>query len=93
MRKNIAIRLLFTLLFVLILGMTKCLIYLTVIFQYVYLLVTLEPSEPVRGFANRLAAYAYQLIRFVTLNDNEKPFPFKPFPPELELPAEEVSFT
>lgn len=92
-RKNIAIRLLFTLLFVIILEIVKCLIYLTVAFQYVYLLVTLKHSEPVRAFAHRLAAFAYQLIRYLTLNDNEKPFPFKAFPAELEASPEEVSFT
>jgi D-alanyl-lipoteichoic acid acyltransferase DltB (MBOAT superfamily) len=92
-RKDVVIRLLFTILFVAILWIVKCLIYLTVVFQYVYLLVALKHSEPVRAFANRLAAFAYQLIRYLTLNDNEKPFPFKPFPVEMEAPAEEVSFT
>jgi hypothetical protein len=91
-RKDIAIRLLFTLMFSIILEIVKCLVFLTVAFQYVYLLVALKHSEPVRAFANRLAAFAYQLIRYLALNDNEKPFPFKPFPGEMEPPAEEVSF-
>ncbi len=91
-RKDIAMRLLFTLLFAIILGMVKCLIYLTVVFQYAYLLIALKHSDPVRGFANRLAAFAYQLIRYLTLNDNDKPFPFKTFPAEMDAPGEEVSF-
>ncbi|MBM4295612.1 MAG: DUF4389 domain-containing protein [Deltaproteobacteria bacterium] len=92
-RKDIVIRLLLTLLFVIILEMVKCAIYLTVVFQYVYLLAAQKHSEPARAFANRLAAFAYQLIRYLTLNDNEKPFPFKTFPGEMEPPAQEVSFS
>jgi D-alanyl-lipoteichoic acid acyltransferase DltB (MBOAT superfamily) len=91
-RTQIAIRLLYTVLFLFVLGILLFLIKLTTVFQYVLLLVTLSSSEPVRRFANQLTAYAYRVMRYLTLNDNERPFPFTEFPKELEPSVSEVKF-
>ena len=91
-RKNIAIRLLYTLLFSIAFGILHMLINLSIVFQYILLFITGSASEPVRRFTNQLAAYTYKVVRYVTLNDNDRPFPFSNFPQDLEPPAGEVRF-
>jgi hypothetical protein len=91
-RKPIAIRLLYTLLYVAIFELVKTIIFLVTIFEYFLLLITLKHNEPARTFANKAATYGYRLMRYLTLNENQRPFPFSEFPAEIELPDEEVSF-
>lgn len=92
-RKQIALRFLYTLLFMLAFELVKLAINLSVLFQYLYLFVTRTHSEPVRNFGNQAAAYGYRIMRYLTLNDNPRPFPFQEFPRVLEPPAQEVTFT
>ena len=68
----------------------KMLIVLTTVFQFVYLLITMETCEPIRRLANKLSTFAYRTLRYLTLNENQKPFPFQEFPEELEPPVTEV---
>lgn len=91
-RKQVAIRLLYTLLYVAIFEVVKTIILLVTIFEYFSLLITLRHNEPARTFANKAAAYGYRVMRYLTLNENQRPFPFSEFPAEIELPAEEVRF-
>jgi len=91
-RKQIAIRLLYTILNVVVLEILKVIIQVTVIFQYVYLFITRTYNSPIRNFSNKIATYAYRVIRYLSLNDNTIPFPFSEFPPEIEPPEQEVTF-
>jgi hypothetical protein len=91
-RGQIAQRLLITVLFLPINGIVNATIVLTTLFQYVYLLVTLQHSEPVRAFANKVIGYGYHVWRFISLNENRRPFPFTELPGELEGPEEKVNF-
>jgi hypothetical protein len=91
-RKQIGIRFLYTLLFMLILEVVQTVIYLTALVQYVFLFITKKPSPPVRRFGNQAAAYGYRVMRFLTVNDNPAPFPFREFPEAVEPPEEEVRF-
>ena len=91
-RKQVAIRLLYTLLYVAIFEVVKTIILLITLFEYFFLLITLRHNEPARTFANRVAAYGYRVMRYLTLNDNQRPFPFTDFPAEIELPEAEVRF-
>lgn len=91
-RKKIAIRLLYTVFFFIIFEILKIIIQVSVLFQYVYLFITKTYSEPVRNFTNKVSVYAYKVLRYVTLNENEKPYPFKDFPQEMESPEAEVFF-
>ena len=83
-RKQIAIRLLYTLLYVAIFEVVKTIIFLVTIFEFFLLLITLEHNEPARTFANRAATYGYRLMRYLTLNENQRPFPFSEFPGSIE---------
>jgi hypothetical protein len=91
-RKQVAIRLLYTLLYVAIFEIVKTIILLTTVFEYFFLLITLRHNEPARAFANKAATYGYRVMRYLTLNENQRPFPFSEFPAEIELPDEEVRF-
>jgi len=91
-RKKIAIRLLYTILFLLVFAILTIIIKVSVIFQYVYLLISKTYNNPIRNFTNKVSVYAYKVLRYVTLNGNEKPYPFKNFPIEFELPEKEVLF-
>jgi hypothetical protein len=87
-RKDIAIRLLYTIFFIIVLELLKLVVQLIVIFQFVYLLITCSSNEPIRKFGNKAVTYVYRIMRYVTLNENTKPFPFAPFPEEIE-PSEQ----
>ncbi|HEX9883078.1 MAG TPA: DUF4389 domain-containing protein [Desulfobaccales bacterium] len=91
-RAQIAIRLLYTVFFMAVFCILKAIILLTTAFQFVCLFITLKPSEPVRRFANQVVTYAYRVWRYITLNENRRPFPFSEFDQEIEAPDEEVSF-
>jgi len=91
-RKKIAVRLLYTILFLIVFEIVKIIIQVSVIFQYVYLLISKTSYNPIRNFSNKVSVYAYRVLRYVTLNENEKPFPFNNFPKEIELPDKEVFF-
>jgi hypothetical protein len=91
-RKKIVVRLLYTAFFFIVFEILKIIIQVSVLFQYVYLLISKTYSDPVRNFTNKVSIYAYRVLRYVTLNENGKPYPFHDFPEELELPEEEVFF-
>ena len=87
-------RFLFTLVCMIFFEVVSFMIQLSVMFQYGYLLAAKKRSEPLRVFTNQLSHYAHQLMRYMTLNDNKRPFPFEAFPQEEECepPAKQVQF-
>jgi hypothetical protein len=91
-RKDILVRLLYTLLYLLVFEIIKLIVQIAVVFQYIFLLITLDYSKPIRTFSNKLATYAYDVIRYLTLSKNQRPFPFNDFPEPLEEPVEKVVF-
>ncbi|UCG19775.1 MAG: DUF4389 domain-containing protein [Deltaproteobacteria bacterium] len=91
-RKDILIRLLYTLLYLLVFEIIKLIVQIAVVFQYIFLLITLDYNKPVRHFSNKLATYTYDVIRYITLNKNLRPFPFIDYPEPLEEPVEQVTF-
>jgi len=91
-RKDILFRLLYTVLYLVIFEIIKFIVQIAVVFQYIFLLITLDFSAPVRHFSNKLATYTYDVIRYLTLNKNLRPFPFNDYPEPIEEPVEEVTF-
>jgi hypothetical protein len=91
-RQQIAIRLLYTILFLPIYGICNALVVVTTVFQFALLFITLKHSEPVRTFANRVISYAYRVWRYFSLNSSRRPFPFAEFPEDIEPPEAEVRF-
>jgi len=91
-RKNILIRFLFTLLVVVAFWVFESILLVLVLFQYIYLLITRNHSEGLRTFCNKIAVYAYNAFRYISLNQNTRPFPFAGFPQEMDPPEPEVLF-
>jgi hypothetical protein len=91
-RKDIAIRLLFTILFLLIGLILAVVIGICVLVQYIYLLATTTHNEALRNFSNKVSFYMYKVSRYLTLNENPRPYPFTKFPEDIELPESEVTF-
>lgn len=91
-RKKIAIRLLYTIFFLIVFEILKIVVQVCILFQYVYLFISKSHNHPVRNFSNKVAVFAYRVLRYVTLNENQKPYPFSDFPGEFDLPEKEVLF-
>ena len=91
-RKQIGIRLLYTILFLVILGIVLIITKVLVVFQFIYFFSTRKPNESVRQFTNTISTYGYRLFRYTTLNESQRPFPFTNFPSELEPSEEQISF-
>jgi len=91
-RKEIDIRFLYSLLYIVVFEILKFIIQITVLFQFIYLFIWREYSDPLRRFSNKVATYAYKVIRYLTLTDNIRPFPFSDFPDEMEKVEETVNF-
>jgi hypothetical protein len=89
LRKDIAIRLLYSIFFIVIFELLKIIVEFIVLFQYIYLFITRSSNEPVRKFGNRVVTYGYHVMRYITLNEDIKPFPFSNFPKDVEPPERE----
>ncbi len=91
-RKQIGIRLLYTILFLVILGIMLVITKVVVVFQFIYFFSTRKPNESVRKFSNKISTYIYRIFRYITLIESQPPFPFTDFPPELEPSEEQITF-
>lgn len=84
-RSDVGVRIVYTLLFALILSVLESLIFAVVAYQLIYSLITQRiPGERVQAFANGTVAYFRQILRYVSHNDSVIPFPFSDFPEPLE---------
>jgi hypothetical protein len=88
-RKETGIRILLTLLFGLIMEVVvEVLLIVVILFELAYVLITKQPpGEQVKRFANRILSYLYRILRYLTYNEPEAPFPFADFPSEVEPSA------
>ena len=86
-RKETGIRILLTVLFVVILRAIDVVFGVIVLFQLVFTLITKRrPGDQVARFANRIITYVVQLLRYLTYQDDQRPFPFSDFPAESTPP-------
>lgn len=77
---SIWIRGLYMLLFVIAYNVAEILLTVIVIFQFFATLITGQPNESLRRFGGNLSAYFYQVINFLTFNDEAHPYPFSDWP-------------
>ena len=84
-RSETGIRILLSLLFLIIARVVETVLFVVILFELLYALITKEPpGERVRQFANRTLGYFYRIGRFLTYNEHKAPFPFSELPDELE---------
>ncbi|MDY0132589.1 MAG: DUF4389 domain-containing protein [Desulforegulaceae bacterium] len=79
-RKNIVIRLLYTILFLAVLGIATNIAWVITVFQYIFLLITKNYIKPLRNFSRNFALYLKEVLDYILLVSNKKPFPFNEFP-------------
>lgn len=84
-RRESALRIGLTILFMIICGVVESLLVVIVLFELVVALVSKRPPNPrVRELANRILTYYYRIGRYLTYNESRVPFPFSDFPTALE---------
>ncbi len=71
---------LFMLLFAVAYGVADLLLFVTAVFQFLCLLVTGKTLDRLRIFGENLGRYFYQIVRYLTFNSEEKPYPFSDWP-------------
>ncbi|WP_111641992.1 DUF4389 domain-containing protein [Marinimicrobium alkaliphilum] len=74
------LRLPFMLLFWGILQLLKLALFVVVVLQFVFLLFTGDDNENLRRAGASLSSYVYQILRFLSFNTEQKPFPFADWP-------------
>ena len=75
-RRSTWVRLLFMVVFVAIYMITRIVFGAVVVFQFLWVLFTAETNKQLTGLGQSLATYTYQLMRYLSFNSEEKPFPF-----------------
>ena len=76
-------RILYTIFFTLILHLVAAALGLIILFELIFTLITMEPpTVRIKGFANRLIGYGWNICQYMTYNRDQPPFPFEDFPPE-----------
>jgi uncharacterized membrane protein len=83
-------RVLYMLLFVVILYLVALIVGVVVIVQALFALLTGKPSDEVADFAKDLSRYVYAIVKFLTYTDDKRPFPFSDWA-EAEVKDDEDS--
>jgi hypothetical protein len=74
--KNQWLRVLYMILFAVILYLVMMLVTVVVIVQLLFSLFSGKPNEDIADFAADLSQYVYRIVAFLTYTENRRPFPF-----------------
>jgi hypothetical protein len=70
------LRLFFMLVVILLYWVARLVVGMVVLLQFFWVLFTGETNKPLEGLGQSLATYTYQIIRYLTFNTEQRPFPF-----------------
>lgn len=73
-------RLIFMLLFAAVLQLASIVMWVLVITQFFFSLITGEDNQHLRRFGHALSTYIYDVLKFLCYSSDEKPFPFADWP-------------
>lgn len=79
-RRETWFRALFVILFALIYSVAEVVLAATVILQFGFVLVSGGRNQKLLEFGDSLCEFIYQILRYVTFNTDERPFPFSDWP-------------
>ncbi len=79
-KNEILVRGLFMLFFIVIYSISKFLIIGIMLFQLVTVLLAEKPNEQILKFSQSLSVYIYQIVQFLSFNNEQRPFPFSKWP-------------
>lgn len=74
------LRLVFMVLFALILQVAVLVMWVVVVVQFLFSLLAGETNTHLRTFGHSLATFIYQTWLFLSYNTEEKPYPFQDWP-------------
>lgn len=78
--KNVLIRWIFMLLFLVVSRIIGACVALIAVFQLFYSLVVRNPNANVVSFGKDLSIYLAEIVQFLSYVTEEKPWPFSPWP-------------
>lgn len=79
--RNTWVRLAFMLIFYVLVSLASLVGTVVVVLGFLWRLVTGEVNRELREIGQSLASYLYEIVRYLTYNTDEKPFPFgSPWP-------------
>ena len=86
------LRLIFMLLFAAVLQVASIIMWILVIAQFIFSLLTGEDNIQLRRFGHALSIYIFDILKFLTYASEEKPFPFADWPltNEANIGAEKI---
>ena len=73
-------RLVFMVLFALIINVVNTILVVFIVVQFLFRLVTGKLFDNAAPFAQSLATYVYEIVRFLTFRSDVLPWPFAPWP-------------
>jgi len=74
------LRLVFMLVFAAVLQLASIVMWILVIAQFIFSLITGEDNTNLRKFGHSLSIYIFATLKFLTYASEEKPFPFADWP-------------
>lgn len=78
--KNTWLRLLFMILFAVVLGLSDLLLAVVIILQFGFVLFTRRRNDELLDFGAQLARFRYHVVRYLTYNTEDRPWPFVTWP-------------
>lgn len=85
------LRLIFMLLFAALLQIAGIVMWVLVILQFLFSLISGQDNRNLRQLGSSLSRYIYQTLKFLTYNSEEKPFPFSDWPSSAETNTAEAN--
>ncbi|MFQ3243531.1 MAG: hypothetical protein ACI9SP_000149 [Arenicella sp.] len=73
-------RVLFVALFWIVFYMSQLVIAAVVVAQCAFTLISGAPNAQLLSFGDSLSRYVHEILRYVTFNSDQRPFPFSDFP-------------
>lgn len=70
------LRLFFMFVVILMYSVSRVVVGVVVLLQFFSVLFTAETNKPLVSFGQSLATYTYQIVRYLTFNTEQRPFPF-----------------
>jgi len=73
-------RLLFMLLFGFLYSVAEVVLVAVVVFQFLFVLFTGNKNDRLLDLGSKISNYIYQVLRYLTYNNDERPYPFSDWP-------------
>jgi len=74
------LRLFFMLLFAVIYSVAEVVLVMVIVFQFLCVLLTGKRNDKALSLGAQLSSFIYQVLRYLTYNSDERPYPFADWP-------------